>query len=138
MYFYQIINKIYKNKTCIFLFNDNHFIINKTVITLTGFGVITASLTPGGASCPFSAENCRETIGKLVAVVANKTIFAKFTSVIFGATLNAFDTQFTVSGRGSLHFPAAFVSLITLSRIVSIRIAYYYNQVYVIIFEYNL
>lgn len=138
MYFYQIINLIYKNKTCIFWFNDNHFIINKTVKTLTGYDVITTSLTPGGASFPFSAENCRETVGKLVAVVAKKMIFPKSTSVVFGATLNAFDTQFAVSGRGSLHFPAAFVSLITLSRIVSIRIAYYYNQVSVIIFEYNL
>lgn len=97
--------------------------------------MITTSLTPGGASSPFSAQRCRETVGKLVAVVSKKMIFAKTTSVVFGTALDAFDTQFTVSGRGFLHFPFAFVSHKTLSRIVSIRIAYYYNQFYIMIFE---
>lgn len=72
--------------------------------------MVTTSFTPRGASFPFSAENCRKTVGKLVAVVANKAIFAKSTSVVFGATLDAFDTQFAVSGRGFLHLPLAFVS----------------------------
>lgn len=96
-----------------------------TVKTLTRYGVVTASLTPGGTSFPFSAQRCRETVGKLVAVVAKKVIIAKFTFVVFGTALDAFDTQFAVSGRGFLHFPFAFVSHKTLSRIVSIRITFY-------------
>lgn len=111
-----------------FDFNDNHFIFHKTVKILTGYGVVTTSLAPCRASFPFSAQRCRETVGKLVAVVAKKMIFAKSTSVVFGTALDAFDTQFTVAGRGFLHFSFAFVSHKTLSRIVSIRITYYHNQ----------
>lgn len=48
-----------------FDFNDNHFIIHKAVKTLTEFVVVTTSQTPGGASFPFSAQRCRETVGKI-------------------------------------------------------------------------
>lgn len=96
-----ICSKLIKNN---FDFNDNHFIIHKAVKTLTKFVVVTTSQTPGGASFPFSAQRCRETVEKVVAVVGKEGIFVNSAFVVFGATLDAFDTQFSVAGRGFLDF----------------------------------
>ena len=51
--------------------------------------ILTAAETPRGAGCSSGTEDRRETIGKLVTVVAQKTVSSIRTAVVSGTPLDA-------------------------------------------------
>ena len=53
--------------------------------------MFTAPATPGGTGCPSGTEDSRETIGKIVAVVAQETVSSIRTAVVSGTPLDAIE-----------------------------------------------
>ena len=53
--------------------------------------MVTAAETPGRASRSSGTEDSRETIGKIVAVVAQETVSSIRTAVVSGTTLDAIE-----------------------------------------------
>ena len=51
--------------------------------------MVTAPAAPGGTGCSSGTEDRRETIGKLVTVVAQKTVSSIRTAVVSGTPLDA-------------------------------------------------
>ena len=53
--------------------------------------MVTAPATPGGAGFPSGTEDRRETIGKLVTVVAQEMVSSIRTAVVSGTAFDAFE-----------------------------------------------
>ena len=53
--------------------------------------MVTAPATPEGAGCSSGTEDRRETIGKLVTVVAHETVSSILTSVVSSTPLDAIE-----------------------------------------------
>ena len=60
-------------------------------VHLPRLSMVTAAETPGGADCPSGTEDSRETIGKLVTVVAQETVSSIRTAVVSGTPLDAIE-----------------------------------------------
>ena len=60
-------------------------------VHLPRLSMVTAAETPGGAGCPSCTEDSRETIGKLVTVVAQETVSSIRTAVVSGTPLDAIE-----------------------------------------------
>ena len=86
LYFFQIIN-LHCNRW-------REILIHHSVVTVTK--------APRGTGVSTGAEYLGQTIGELVAVVAQKAVRTKPTAVVSGTPLNAFKTQVAVSRRGTL------------------------------------
>lgn len=64
--------------------------------------IVTVTITPWGTGVSTGTENLGQTIGELVAVVAQEAVRSKLTAVVSGTFLDAFKTQVAVSRRGTL------------------------------------
>lgn len=67
--------------------------------------VVTISKTPGGTISSTGAEDCRDTIGEYVAIIAKEFVVSVFTPIVPGTPLDAVETQFTVSSRRAFPTP---------------------------------
>ena len=63
--------------------------------------VVTVTKAPWGTGVSTGAEYLGQTIGELVAVVAQEAVRSKLTAVVSGTPLNAVKTQVAVSRRGT-------------------------------------
>ena len=63
--------------------------------------IVTVTIAPWGTGVSTGTENLGQTIGELVAVVAQEAVRSKFTAVVSGTFLDAFKTQVAVSRRGT-------------------------------------
>ena len=95
----MIRNGLKKNKVNIkFAFDifnvgsNTTFYIDWCRVFLTRPSIVTAAETPGGAGCPSGTENRRETIGKLVTVVAPEVVFSIPTAVVSRTPFDATET----------------------------------------------
>lgn len=61
--------------------------------------VVTISTTPGGTMSSTGAEDCGDAIGEYVAIISKECVVSVFTLVVPGTSLDAVETQFTVSSR---------------------------------------
>lgn len=64
--------------------------------------VVTVTKAPRGTGVSTGAEYLGQTIGELVAVVAQKAVCTKPTAVVSGTSLDTVKTQVAVSCRGTL------------------------------------
>lgn len=67
--------------------------------------VVTISKTPGGTISSTGAEDCRDTIGEYVAIIAKEFVVSVFTPIVPGTPLDAVETQFTVTSRRAFPTP---------------------------------
>ena len=82
--------------------------------------VVTVTKAPWGAGVSTGAEYLGQTIGELVAVVAQKAVRSKPTAVVSGTPLNAFKTQVAVSRRGTFSTSRTPVSSLAMSWYVGV------------------
>ena len=71
--------------------SDTTFYTDWYGVYLPRLSMVTAPATPGGTGCPSGTEDRRETIGKIVAVVAQESVSSIRTSVASGTTLDAIE-----------------------------------------------
>lgn len=93
------------------------FLISFSIIHVITHGlvfhsVVTATKTPRGAGLSTGTEDCRDTIGEFMAVVAKEIVASEVTPVVPGTPLDAIDTQLAVSSWRT--FPAPRTSIRSL------------------------
>lgn len=81
---------------------------------LTLHSVPTATEAPGRTACSSGTEDLGEPIGKFVAVVAQETVASEVAFVVPGTSLDAVETQFTVSSRRAFSTPRTSTFILAL------------------------